>query len=109
GVADLLELLPLFARHIGVDLEVRELVSNGKHCFDFSFVQLWTSSNATANKKLFLPAADDHLVIADFVSAQPFDVADLHLVPRDVVDAPALLVDEVMMRLDPRIEHHAVI
>src|SRR3954449_7276621 len=81
--------------------------------FDLDDVAFWTSSNCLRKKSGPAPGglphpAHDHLVISDLESLQPFDVAHLDLVPRDVVNRAAL-VDEGMEPLDVRIEHDAVL
>src|SRR5687767_11176036 len=52
-------------------------------------------------------AAHDHHVFVDVVFAKVVDVADLDLFPVDVVNGAGLLVDEVMVRLELRIENDA--
>src|SRR4051812_32734009 len=66
-------------------------------------------SSVASNKKLLLPSAHHYLVVVNVVPAERLDVANLHFVPRDVVDAARLLVDEVMVRLGLRIEDDAVV
>src|SRR4051812_27909442 len=81
--------------------------------FDLDDVAFWTSSSCLRKKSGLAPAGlphpmHNHLVVGDLESLQPFDVAHLDLVPRDVVNRAAL-VDEVMVPLDLRIEHNAVL
>src|SRR4051794_5103684 len=81
--------------------------------FDLDDVAFWTSSSCLRKKSGPAPGALPHpvhhyLVVGDLESLERLDVADLDLLPRDVVNRAAV-VDEVMVPLDVRIKHDAVL
>src|SRR5437763_17209427 len=54
-------------------------------------------------------AAQNDLILADVDAREPVHARDRELLPRDVADRAAILVDEVVVRIDLRIEDDATL